>query len=242
MTFASRTLPAMTVALVLASGISAASLAQSQYKLDPGAPMKFESDKTKIDPNTCLQTLSGRADFTQDRVRLRADQVIATQAKDRGRCGDVTRLEARGNVFFVTPERTVRADSAVYEDGGNQVTFSGGVVTVQGKNVSVADRIVYNTETDATEMTGHVQTVYYPEQSDGPFRTADANKDNRLDRAEFGMALDAKRASEARPAAGRPTLAPAPASDAAAQFTRYDVNRDGFVSLDEWKYPPSAPR
>jgi lipopolysaccharide export system protein LptA len=242
MTLSIRTLIAALATTALATAVGSAGRAQQAYKLDPNAPMKFSADGTEVNQSTCVLTLKGKADFTQDRTRLRAGEVTMIQAKDRGRCGDVTRLEARGDVFFVTPEQTVRADNAVYENNGKLVTFTGGVITVQGKNVSVADRVIYNSDTKATTMSGHVQTVYYPEQSDVPFANADANKDGKLDRAEFAVALEAKRASAA-PAtqpASRPTLTQAPASDAATQFTRYDVNRDGFVSLDEWKYPPSG--
>lgn len=234
---------ALTLCLAAVAG---AGLAQTApYKMDPNAPMKFAADGQVLDPGTCVSTLSGRAEFDQDRTRLRANTVTMTSAKNGKACGEIQRLEAKGEVFYVTPDRTVRADNAVYEQKSKIVTFTGNVITVQGKNVSVADRIVYDTDTTATQMSGHVQTVYYPEQDDGPFRGADANKDGKLDRAEFAVALDAKRnppglQQTAQPAPRNGTVAPAPGNDAATQFTRYDANRDGFVSLDEWKYPPAA--
>jgi lipopolysaccharide export system protein LptA len=80
-------------------------------------------------------------------------------------------MEARGQVYFVTPERTVRADSAVYVFTTETITLTGGVIVVQGKSVVRGDRMVINTGTGQASMTssttgrnkpGRVRGVFYP--------------------------------------------------------------------------------
>ena len=82
-------------------------------------------------------------------------------------------MEADGQVYFVTPERTVRADSAVYAFVGETITLTGNVIVVQGKSVVRGDRLTINTRTGQAQMSsnvtgrnkaGRVRGVFYPNQ------------------------------------------------------------------------------
>ena len=225
---------AMTPALVLAQARGAAPAparapapaaapsAKGTYKLDPNAPLAFTSDAGGFDPVACTTPLNGRVDITQDRVRLRANTVTAFNTKIDGKCYQkISRVEAHGNVFYVTPLRTVRADNAIYDPNSSLVTFTGNVVAVQDKNVSTADQMVFNVDTDAAVLTGQVHGVLYPETREEAFAKADTNSDGRLDKAEFAKTLD----SDERPMPD-------------AHFNRLDVNHDGFISKDEFLNPP----
>ncbi len=155
-------------AVAVAGLLGSAALAQppqQTYKLNPNAPLNVGADKTTTDPVSCTTPMEGRVDITQDRTRLRANKVTAINTKTGGKCSaKVSRLEAQGNVFYVTPDRAIRADNAIYDLNGKQVTFTGNVVAVQGKDVSTADQMVFNTDTDAAVMSGHVRGVVYPEE------------------------------------------------------------------------------
>ena len=215
----------MTPALVLGQSRTPAPApaAPGPYKLNPNAPLAFSSDKGGFDPVSCTTPLNGRVDITQDRVRLRANVVTAFNTKEDGKCVQrISRVEAHGNVFYVTPNRTVRADNANYDVNASLVTFTGNVVAVQGKDVSTADEMVFNVDTDAAVLNGQVRGVIYPETREEAFAKADTNNDGRLDKAEYAKTLD----SDAR-------KAPDP------YFNRLDVNRDGFISKDEYLNPPT---
>ena len=76
-------------------------------------------------------------------------------------------LEASGNVYFVTPEQTIRGDRAVYTPANDTIVLTGDVILTQGQNVMTGGRLTYTTRTEAAQMdgAGRVQGVFYPSSS-----------------------------------------------------------------------------
>lgn len=159
------------------AGLAAASLlfaaGGAQAQLDPRAPIDITADSSEVIQSQCQSTWSGAVEALQGRTRLRADSVRMYSARRGDTCGASDRMEAEGQVYFVTPERTVRADSAVYSFGGETITLSGNVIVVQGKSVVRGDRLVINTRNGQAQMTssvrgrnkaGRVRGVFYPNQ------------------------------------------------------------------------------
>jgi lipopolysaccharide export system protein LptA len=111
--------------------------------------------------------LRGRAEVVQGLNRLRADSIDGTIVN-----GDLTRVEASGNVYFVTPDQTIRGDRAVYTFATDEVVVTGDVILTQGQNVLTGGRLVYNTRTESARMEGgasssggRIRGVFYPERS-----------------------------------------------------------------------------
>ena len=105
--------------------------------------------------------LRGRAEVTQGGNRLRADAITGVTANS-----DLSRVEAVGNVYFVTPDQSMRGDRAVYTLGNGEVVVTGDVILTQGKNVLTGNRLVYNVRTESARMeggNGRVQGVFYPQ-------------------------------------------------------------------------------
>ena len=92
-------------------------------------------------------------------------------------CGSTERLEAEGNVYYVTVDQAVRADNAVYSSGAETITLTGGVIIVQGKNVARGERLVVNVESGQAQMSSsargrgnpnRVRGVFYPSGGGAP--------------------------------------------------------------------------
>ena len=138
--------------------------AQTTPRMGTGA-ISYGADAGEATPNSL--SLRGRAEVIQGQNRLRAD-VISGSGVDSG----VERIEASGNVYFVTPDQTIRGDRAVYTPADNMVVMTGDVIVTQGQNVMTGGRMTYNTETQAVTMAGgatsnggRIRGVFYPERS-----------------------------------------------------------------------------
>ena len=128
-----------------------------------GQPIMWGADEVSRTP-TAL-SLRGRAELTQGDNRIRADRVEGVVTG-----GVLSRVEATGNVYFVTPDQTIRGDRATYTPANDTIVLSGDVILTQGENVMTGARLTYNTRTEAAEMdgggqNGRVQGVFYPESS-----------------------------------------------------------------------------
>lgn len=136
------------------------------WTFNPNAPLDVSApEQAAFDQQTCRGELRGNVEINQDRVRLRA-RTMTTQATKRGSsCDGITRVEADGEVFYVTPSERVRADHAVYDLRADTVTFTGGVIVVRGENVTSSDRLVINLRTNDFTLGGGVRAVLYPERS-----------------------------------------------------------------------------
>ena len=139
---------------LLAAGPAAAQLSQ-----DSDAPVDITADALEVVNTQCLSIWSGSAEALQDRTRLRAD-VLKTYSKkgptrpggQSGACGALIKMEATGNVYYVTPQQRVRGDAAVYDVESETIVITGDVVAVNGENVLRGERLTINAATGDAQM------------------------------------------------------------------------------------------
>ncbi len=148
------------VALAMAL-IPAAGEAQSPVN-SSDAPISFGADSGEYVGNTV--TLRGRAELIQGQNRLRADSVSGLSQTGE------SRIQASGNVYFVTPEQTIRGDRAVYTTADDMIVVTGDVILTQGQNVLTGSRLTYNVRTQTARIEaggqgGRIRGVFYPQNS-----------------------------------------------------------------------------
>ncbi len=156
----SMTRPLKTALIALA--LAALPTIGDAQSFQSGQPIMWGADEVSRTP--AALSLRGRAELTQGDNRIRADRVEGAISG-----GVLSRVEATGNVYFVTPDQTIRGDRAVYTPANDTIVLSGDVILTQGENVMTGARLTYNTRTEAAEMdggaSGRVQGVFYPENS-----------------------------------------------------------------------------
>lgn len=132
-------------------------------QLDPNRQMMISSDGGDYDPSTCVTRLDQRVEISQEGARLRAGSVVASHYRRGDGCGAIYRMQATGGVFYVTPEQTIRANTADYNIDTDTAVFSGEVIAVRGQDVSTSDRLTLDLANGGVTMSGNVRGVIYPE-------------------------------------------------------------------------------
>ena len=170
----------------LLAGFGGAAMAQTPAASgsNSSAPVDISADEQEVINSQCKTIFRGAVEVLQDKARMRAaTMTVYNRRKVPGKtssptgnndCGDVDRVEADGNVFYVTPEQTVRGDHAVYTYDNDTIIVTGDVVAVQGQDVARGDRMTIKTKTNDVKMesnaTGRgktrVRAVLYPSDKD----------------------------------------------------------------------------
>lgn len=172
---------AVLAAAPLALGAASAAHAQGLGPDSDGQPMDITADELEVQNKACVSTWRGKAEALQGSARLRADVIRAVLATKSGAsgggvgtaaCGDLIRIEAEGNVYYVTSkDQRVRGDAGSYDAQSETVVLTGDVVAVQGQNVLRGTRMVFNTKTGEGRMMGNAtgpnakarpRGVFYP--------------------------------------------------------------------------------
>ena len=156
-------------AMMSAAALLAAGPAQAQLAQDSSAPIDITADEAEVINSQCLAIWRGAAEALQARTRMRADVIRVYSRKNGSGCGSTDRLEAEGNVYYVTVDRAVRADKAVYASSSETITMTGGVIIVEGKSVARGDRLTVNVESGAAEMTSNAKGRGNPDRVRGVF-------------------------------------------------------------------------
>ena len=156
-----RILLTATAALALAAG--GVAMAQTRPNTS-NQPIGYGADTGEL-TNTAV-SLRGRAEITQGQSRLRANAIEGARDASRG----LTRIEASGDVYYVTPTETIRGDRAIYTVADATVVVTGDVILTQGQNVLTGARLSYNVDTGQARIEGgggqsggRVRGVFYPE-------------------------------------------------------------------------------
>jgi lipopolysaccharide export system protein LptA len=74
----------------------------------------------------------------------------------------VKRMEATGPVTIIAKDQIATGDSGTYEKIENKIYLNGNVTLSQGPNVTKGDRLVYDTTTGQAVVTGHVRSMFLP--------------------------------------------------------------------------------
>lgn len=149
---------------IMAAVLAVSGIAHAQG-LGPNSdgPIDITADELEVQNKACVSTWRGKAEALQGEARLRADVIRATfetkagsaGATGSGACGDLIKMEAEGNVYYVTSKsQRVRGDAGVYDAQNETVTLTGDVVAVQDQNVLRGSRMVFNTQTGEGRMVG----------------------------------------------------------------------------------------
>jgi lipopolysaccharide export system protein LptA len=169
---------ALAMALAGAAGAQPGGLTPSS-----NGPIDITADNGTYDNATCESTWTGSAEVLQGETRLRAHESRAfmkhkaATGADQPSCGPAERIEADGDVYYVTPDENARGDHAVYNADDNLIVMTGDVILVQGKNVVHGDRLTIHTQTRAAQMDstaqgrgtpGRVRAVFYQAQPGAP--------------------------------------------------------------------------
>lgn len=150
-------LAAAMIALVLTAA-PAGSGAQTRAS-SADAPIAFGSNTVEYGENGAV-TLVGDVELTQGQNRFRADRMSGVNENN------ASRIEATGNVYFVTPTQTIRGDRATYNTVEGVIVVIGDVILTQGENVMTGARLTYNVRTETArfqgDQGGRVRGVFYP--------------------------------------------------------------------------------
>lgn len=152
-----------TAALAALALIALPTVGDTQSReADPRAPIGWGARTVEYIEDGSL-TLRGAAELTQGQNRFRANTISGL------RNGGDSRIEAVGDVYFVTPTETIRGDRAVYTTSDASIVVTGDVILTQGQNVATGSRLTYNVRTGAARLeggeSGRVRGVFYPQNN-----------------------------------------------------------------------------
>lgn len=173
----------LAASLAICAAVFSAAPAFAQFA-PGGGPIDMSADQLELIDAQHTAIWSGAVEALQGRNRMRADQVkiffngkpatgaAATAGAAPGRnWGKVERMEAEGNVFFVSPTQTARGDHGLYELASNTITITGDVVVAQGQSVIHGTKLVIDSKTGKATMVnngaghGRVRGIFYPNSS-----------------------------------------------------------------------------
>jgi len=144
-----------------------------------GGPVSYSADNLEYFDSERRLVLVGDVDIVQNDARLRADRITLffsrssggqTNAQGLG-SGDIERMVAEGEVYYVRPAQSARGNRAVYETAGDSVTFTGNVVVASEENVIRGETLVLQIGSRRTtirpQQGQRVRGVFVPSEGQG---------------------------------------------------------------------------
>lgn len=158
--------------------------AAAQFEEDSDEPIEITADTLEWMENDRIAIARGSADAVQGRYRLYADELTAylsdpdsepDAGEESARAGKIQRVDADGNVRFVTPEEVVTGDVGTYDVSRRRVHLEGSVVMTQGENIVRGDRLDMDLDTgvstvsavESSDSGGRVSALFVPDDDGG---------------------------------------------------------------------------
>jgi len=143
-----------------------------------GGPIRVKADRSEVLDKEKKVVLINNVDITQGGARLRADRVVieygasgSTQTTGVGSgFGDINRMTATGEVFYITEDLKAKGDRGVYVANENTITLTGEVILLRGEDVGTGKRLTMDLNEGRTILRGQegeqVSIVIVPSSGD----------------------------------------------------------------------------
>lgn len=140
-----------------------ASAAHAQFAGASGGNIELYADDAVSSKG--VTTLTGQVDARQDDVRILADRMVIYSKSNGGGAGpavgtvagDIERIVATGNFYYLTPEQEVRGDKGVYTAADDMFEVTGNVILVQDDSVVRGMRLIYELGTQRARVISDCQ-------------------------------------------------------------------------------------
>ncbi len=154
--------------IVLAAWTAGAALVGAQttvpfggFSHDSGQQVEITADSLTVDQNAGSVVFEGEVLVGQGTLRMSADRITVFYSGE-GRTGDVTRMEAQGNVTLTNGEAAAEAQAASYDVAAALITMAGDVLLTQDENALSGNELEIDLDTGMARMKGRVQTILQP--------------------------------------------------------------------------------
>ncbi len=143
-------------------------------------PIQIEADRLDVLDRENRAIYLGNVDAIQNDSRLRAKKLTVVFAASEpaaagervgvgAQFGDVEKLIAEGDVFYLTPGEKAKGDRGVYDYKSDTITLTGNVTVTRGENVIVGDTLEIRVSEGISTMSSNskvagqrVKTVIVP--------------------------------------------------------------------------------
>jgi lipopolysaccharide export system protein LptA len=172
--------------------VSALAAAPAHAQLsESGGPVSYSANNLEYFDSERRLVLIGDVDIVQGEARLRADRITLFFSSSSGASagggapsqglgsGDIERMIAEGEVFYIRPSQDARGDRAEYNVAQDSVTFTGNVIIMSEENVIRGNTLVLNI--------GNRRTVIRPQPGQrvrGVFVPSEGNQQNPGNRGQ----------------------------------------------------------
>lgn len=169
------------VSFLIAAGaflLSALAAAPAHAQLsEGGGPVSYSAQNLEYFDSERRLVLVGDVDIVQNDARLRADRITLFFSGSSGGdaaqqglgSGDIERMIAEGEVYYIRPSQDARGDRAEYNIAQDSVTFTGNVIVMSDENVIRGNTLVLqigSRRTTIRESAGQrVRGVFVPREN-----------------------------------------------------------------------------
>lgn len=147
----------LTLVLAGAAGAQPTGFGNGQ---DVKSPVEVTADLLQVDQKTGLAVFTGHVLIGQGEMRLSADKVTVTYAKDNQQ--RISAFKAEGNVTLVSGNDAAEAKFADYDVSTGNIVLRGDVLLTQGQNVLSGETVTVNLGTGQASASGRVRSVLQP--------------------------------------------------------------------------------
>jgi len=131
-----------------------ASAAQAQFASGGNSPVNITADNVAYQDGKSI--LTGGVDVRQGDVRVLADKMtVFTAGGGSLGQGDISKIIAVGNFYYLTPEQSVRGAQGIYTRSNDTFVVTGDVVMKQEDGSIISgDTLFYNLATQSARVVG----------------------------------------------------------------------------------------
>jgi len=152
----------LTLMLTPVVAMAQASLPFGGFSHDASQPVEIAADSLIVNQADGSAVFSGNVVVGQGTLRLAADSLTVFYGSGGSATGEVSKMEAQGNVTLSNGAEAAEAQRASYDVSSGIVAMAGDVLLTQGANALSGQELQINLNTGTAQMQGRVQSVLQP--------------------------------------------------------------------------------